>query len=85
MESYQMSKTVSKRALFIILAAATLAVMAGSIISPVIALMQGNLQGADQNNVRFVITTHALFIAIFSPIFGSIIDKIGAKNHSSLV
>ncbi len=54
--------------------------MAGSIISPVISLMQGNLQGADENNIRFVITTHALFIAIFSPIFGIIIDKIGSKK-----
>jgi ACDE family multidrug resistance protein len=54
--------------------------MAGSIISPVIGLMQGNLQGADENNIRFVITAHALFIAIFSPIIGSIIDKMGPKN-----
>ena len=75
-----MSEATKKKALFIILAAGTLAVMAGSIISPVISLMQGNLQGADENNIRFVITTHALFIAIFSPIFGSIIDRIGAKK-----
>jgi ACDE family multidrug resistance protein len=75
-----MSEVTNKKALFIILAAGTLAVMAGSIISPVISLMQGNLQGADENNIRFVITTHALFIAIFSPIFGIIIDRIGAKK-----
>jgi len=75
-----MSEATKKKALFIILAAGTLAVMAGSIISPVISLMQGNLQGADENNIRFVITTHALFIAIFSPIFGIIIDRIGAKK-----
>lgn len=71
---------LNRKALFAILAAATLTVMAGSIISPVISLMQGNLQGADENNIRFVITTHALFIAIFSPVFGSLIDKIGAKK-----
>lgn len=70
----------NRKALFAILTAATLTVMAGSIISPVIALMQGNLHGADENNIRFVITTHALFIAIFSPVFGSLIDKIGAKK-----
>lgn len=75
-----MSEAIGRKALFTILAAATLAVMAGSIISPVISLMQGNLQGADENNVRFVITTHALFIAIFSPIFGILIDKVGAKK-----
>ncbi len=75
-----MSEATKKKALFIILAAGTLAVMAGSIISPVISLMQGNLQGADENNIRFVITTHALFIAIFSPVFGIIIDRIGAKK-----
>ncbi|MCW4005749.1 MAG: MFS transporter [Candidatus Bathyarchaeota archaeon] len=75
-----MNRSVNRKALFIILAASTLAVMAGSIISPVISLMQGNLQGADENNIRFVITTHALFIAVFSPIFGSVIDKIGPKK-----
>lgn len=75
-----MSEAINRKALFVILAASTLAVMAGSIISPVISLMQTNLQGADENNVRFIITTHALFIAIFSPIFGSLIDKIGAKK-----
>ena len=75
-----MSEATKKKALFIILAAGTLTVMAGAIISPIISLMQGNLQGADENNIRFVITTHALFIAIFSPIFGTVIDKIGAKK-----
>ena len=75
-----MSKTIDRKALFTILAAATLAVMAGSIISPVISLMQGHLQGADENNIRFVITTHALFIALFSPLVGNLIDKFGAKK-----
>ncbi len=75
-----MSQKLNRKTLFIILAAGTLAVMAGSIISPVIALMQGNLTGADENNIRFVLTVHALLIAIFSPIFGSIIDKIGPKK-----
>ncbi len=75
-----MSQTINRKTLFIILAAGTLAVMAGAIISPVIALMQGNLAGADENNIRFVLTIHALFIAIFSPIFGSLIDKIGPKK-----
>ena len=75
-----MSQEINKKNLFIILAAGTLAVMAGSIISPVIALMQGNLAGADENNIRFVLTIHALFIAIFSPIFGTLIDKIGPKK-----
>ena len=75
-----MSQTINRKTLFIILAAGTLAVMAGSIISPVIALMQGNLAGADENNIRFVLTIHSLFIAIFSPIFGALIDKVGPKK-----
>jgi len=75
-----MSQALNRKTLFIILAAGTLAVMAGSIISPVIALMQGNLVGADENNIRFVLTIHALFIAVFSPIFGSLIDKVGPKK-----
>jgi MFS family permease len=75
-----MSQAINRKTLFIILAAGTLAVMAGAIISPVIALMQGNLAGADENNIRFVLTIHSLFIAIFSPIFGSLIDKVGPKK-----
>ena len=79
-----MSQAINRKTLFIILSAGTLAVMAGSIISPVIALMQGNLAGADENNIRFVLTIHALFIASFSPIFGTLIDKIGPKKPFTL-
>lgn len=69
----------NRLALFVILASATLTVMAGAIIAPVINIMKDSL-GVDQTKIGLIITTHALFIAIFSPIIGSIIDKIGTKK-----
>ncbi|MFQ5884063.1 MAG: MFS transporter [Thermoplasmata archaeon] len=65
--------------LWIILVSATLTVMAGAIIAPVLNLMREGL-GVDTASVGFIITTHALLIAFFSPVFGVIIDKIGTKK-----
>jgi MFS family permease len=70
----------NKNALAVILAASSLTVMAGAIISPIIRSMEGVLSGANESNVRFIITTHSLFIAICSPIIGSLIDRIGVKK-----
>ncbi len=69
----------NRLALLVILASATLTVMAGAIIAPVINIMKDGL-GVDQTKIGFIITTHALFIAIFSPMVGSIVDKIGTKK-----
>lgn len=69
----------NRLALFVILASATLTVMAGAIIAPVINIMKEGL-GVSQTKIGFIITTHALFIAIFSPMVGSITDKIGTKK-----
>ena len=65
--------------LWVILASATLTVMAGSIIAPVLNLMREGL-GVDPASVGFIITTHALFVAFFSPLIGTLIDRIGTKN-----
>ncbi|MBE0521461.1 MAG: MFS transporter [Candidatus Methanoperedenaceae archaeon] len=69
----------NKPLLFVILASATLTVMAGAIIAPVLNLMRDSL-GVDQASIGFIITTHAIFIAIFSPFVGNIIDRIGTKK-----
>ncbi|MFH1329004.1 MAG: MFS transporter [Candidatus Bathyarchaeota archaeon] len=61
------------------MASATLTIMAGALIAPVLNLMGGEL-GVDPASVGLIITTHALFIAIFSPLIGSLIDKMGAKK-----
>lgn len=72
-------KTYSPFSLWIILASATLTVMAGSILAPVLNLMREGL-GADPVSAAFIITTHGIFIALFSPLIGILIDRVGAKR-----
>ncbi len=63
----------------IILAAATLTVMTGAVIAPVLNLMREGL-GVDPASAALIITAHAFFIALFSPLIGSLIDRIGTKK-----
>ena len=65
--------------LWVILASATLTVMAGSIIAPVLPWM-GEELGVSPASAGLIITTHGLFIAIFSPLFGNVIDRIGPRK-----
>jgi MFS family permease len=71
---------VSKKfSLAIIFASATLTIMAGSIIAPVLNLMRDGL-GVEPSWVGLIITTHGLFMALFSPLMGSVIDRMGARR-----
>jgi ACDE family multidrug resistance protein len=71
---------VSKRlTLGFILASASLTIMAGSIIAPVLNLMRDAL-GVAPASVGLIITTHGLFMALFSPLMGSVIDRKGARR-----
>jgi MFS family permease len=71
---------VSKNfSLGVILASATLTIMAGSIIAPVLNLMRDGL-GVAPASVGLIITTHGLFMALFSPLMGSVIDRKGARR-----
>ena len=71
---------VSKKfSLGVIFASATLTIMAGSIIAPVLNLMRDGL-GVAPSSVGLIITTHGLFMALFSPVMGSIIDRKGARR-----
>jgi ACDE family multidrug resistance protein len=71
---------VSKKlSLSIIFASATLTIMAGSIIAPVLNLMRDGL-GIAPSYVGLTITTHGLFMALFSPLMGSIIDHKGVRR-----
>lgn len=72
-------KTYSRAALWVILSSATLTVMAGAVIAPVLNLMGEGLN-VDPGSARILITTHSLFVVIFSPIFGVLIDRIGPKK-----
>lgn len=64
---------------WVILASATLAVMSGSVIAPVLNMMRSGL-GVDPASVGLIITTHGLFVAIFSPLIGILIDRVGYKK-----
>ena len=70
---------VSKKfSLGVIFASATLTIMAGSIIAPVLNLMRDAL-GVAPASVGLIITTHGLFMALTSPLMGSLIDRKGAR------
>jgi len=53
--------------------------MAGSVIAPVLNTMREGL-GAAPSSVGIIITTHGLFMALASPLMGSLIDRIGARG-----
>ncbi len=79
-------KIFKRFTLWVLLASATLTVMTGSIIAPVLNLLRDGL-GVDPASVGLIITTHALFMALFSPLIGNLIDRVGARKLfvSSLV
>jgi MFS family permease len=63
----------------VVLTSATLTIMAGSIIAPVLNVMRDGL-GVAPSSVGLIITTHGLFMAFFSPLMGSVIDRKGARR-----
>ena len=75
--------TYKKPTLFVILASATLTVMAGAIISPILNPMTEGL-GVGPGMARVIITTHSIFVAFSSPFFGVLIDRIGPKQPLTL-
>ena len=73
-----MNKNNNSLVLFVLLSAATLTVMTGAIISPVQNLIRDGL-GIDAAYAGTIITTHGLFMAIFSLGMGSLIDRKGVR------
>ncbi|MFC2011277.1 MFS transporter [Chloroflexota bacterium] len=65
--------------LWVMFASATLTVMAGSMLTPVVNLVRDGL-GADPASAGLIITTHALFMALSSPLVGIFIDRIGTRK-----
>jgi len=63
----------------IILIASTLTVMGGAIVAPVLNLIRDGLH-VSPDSAGLIITTHGLFIALFSPLVGIAIDRIGTKK-----
>jgi len=72
-------KIFKKFTLWIILASGTLTVMAGTIIAPVLNLLRDEL-GVDPVSAGLIITTHAIFMALSSPLIGNLIDRVGVKK-----
>jgi MFS transporter, ACDE family, multidrug resistance protein len=63
----------------VILFAGTLTVMAGAIIAPVLNVMRDQL-GVGPSRAGLIITTHSVFIALLSPVIGSLIDRVGVRK-----
>lgn len=72
-------KKPGKAALWVVLASATTTVMAGSIISPVLGLMDEALN-VDPSAARLIITTHGVLIAVCSPFIGALVDRFGVRK-----
>lgn len=68
----------NKLILPVLLSSATLTVMAGAILTPVLNLMRDGL-GIDASYVGSIITTHGVSVAFFSLFMGSVIDKKGVR------
>jgi ACDE family multidrug resistance protein len=72
-------KVSNRLTLLAILASATLTVGAGSVIAPVLNVIREELS-INPTSVGIIVTTHALFIAISSPLIGNLVDRIGIKK-----
>ena len=66
-------------ALWVLVASATLTVMAGAILGPVVNQIRDGL-GVPQSQAGLIITTHGLFIVLASPLAGAIIDRVGPRK-----
>ena len=74
------SGSVDTRAtLWTILASATLTVMAGAILGPIVPAIQSNL-GVSESLAGLIITTHGALIVVCSPIAGAIVDRVGPRR-----
>lgn len=69
----------TRATLWVLLASATLTVMAGAILGPVVPSIQSNL-GVSESLAGLIITTHGALIVLVSPIAGAIIDRAGPRR-----
>lgn len=71
--------TQLRRSLWVLVAAATLTVMAGAILGPIVPQIQREL-GVSGSAAGLIITTHGGVIVLASPLVGSLVDRIGPRR-----
>lgn len=75
-----MTKSSETRAtLWVILVSATLTVMAGAILGPIVPAIQSSLE-VSESLAGLIITTHGALIVLVSPIAGAVIDHVGPRR-----
>ena len=68
-----------RRTLWVIVAAATLTVMAGALLGPIVPQIQREL-GVSGVAAGLIITTHGGVIVLASPLVGTLIDRVGPRR-----
>lgn len=63
----------------VLLLASTMTVMAGAVLSPVLEVIRGEL-GISGTAAGFVLTIHALAVAVVSPAVGTLLDRVGVRR-----
>ncbi|MFD1641923.1 MFS transporter [Halohasta litorea] len=74
-----MSTSRTRATLWVILASATLTVMAGAILGPIVPAIQSSL-GVSESRAGLIITTHGALIVLVSPFAGALIDRVGPRR-----
>src|SRR6056297_3553135 len=74
-----MTTAKTRSTLGVILASATLTVMAGAILGPIVPAIQSSL-GVSESRAGLIITTHGALIVLVSPFAGALIDRIGPRR-----
>ncbi|WP_246983579.1 MFS transporter [Halorientalis marina] len=69
----------TRATLWLVVAAATLTVMAGAILGPVVPAIRDGL-GVSESAAGLIITTHGLLIVVVSPVAGALIDRLGPRR-----
>ncbi len=69
----------TRATLWVIVSAATVTVMAGAILGPVVPKIQTGV-GVSESLAGLIITTHAAFIVLASPIAGALTDRYGPRR-----
>ncbi|AGB31946.1 major facilitator family multidrug efflux transporter [Natrinema pellirubrum DSM 15624] len=73
------TSTQRRRTLWVVVAAATLTVMAGAILGPIVPQIRDEL-GVSGSAAGLIITTHGGVIVLASPVVGALVDRVGPRR-----